>query len=140
LNPCRLPAYGLHDRGIEEELQYLALTRDDGSRILSVNTEYFYLKDKEADMKKIFHLSVIVMTLTILVLAGNLWAGPVTPACPAHSQQCFERDGDFYCSWQEDVRTNTLVRGRAGLLQWVQMPSSELRTQKCAGGIPENLN
>ncbi len=90
-------------------------------------------------MKKILHLSVIVVAVSVLASAGILWAGPVAPVCPAHSQNCFERDGDFYCTWAEDVRENKLVPGRGGRLTYVFVPTSRVRTEKCADGIHENL-
>ncbi len=83
-------------------------------------------------MKKIFHLSVIVVVVSVLASAGILWAGPVAPVCPAHSQSCFERNGNFYCSWTEETRVNKLVPGRGGQWQWVLMPAYQLNTEKCA--------
>jgi hypothetical protein len=90
-------------------------------------------------MKKIFYLSVIVVAVSVLASAGILWAGPVAPVCPAHSQNCFERNGDFYCAWTEETRVNKLVPGRGGQWQWVLMPTYQLKTEKCAEGMHENL-
>jgi|GEM_PF-3978811 hypothetical protein len=93
-------------------------------------------------MKKIFHLTVIVVALSILASAGTLWAGPVAPVCPAHCgkcEKCIEKDGDFYCNRHKEVRENKLVPGRAGLLTWVFVPTSRVRTEKCADGVHEDL-
>jgi len=87
---------------------------------------------KGAIMKKIFYLVVVVVALGILVSAGILWAGQTAPVCPSHGSKCFERDGDCYCNSYEAVQTNKLVRGRAGQLEYVRVPVSELKIQKCA--------
>ncbi len=86
-------------------------------------------------MRKIFNLTVIVVAVSVFASTGVLWAGPVAPVCSGHSQNCFERGGDFYCSWTEETRVNKLVPGRGGKLQWVLMPAYQLKTEKCAGGI-----
>jgi hypothetical protein len=90
-------------------------------------------------MKKILHLTVIVVALSILASAGTLWAGPVAPVCPAHCQKIFKRDGDFYCGCTEEAVSNKLVRGRAGLPAYVFVPTPGVRMEKCAEGVHENL-
>jgi hypothetical protein len=94
----------------------------------------WYHKRKGTTMKKIFHLSVIIAAVSVLASAGILWAGPVATVCSAHSKNCFERDGDFYCTWTEDVRENKLVRGRAGLLTYVFVPTSSGENSKVRRG------
>lgn len=84
-------------------------------------------------MKKYFRLFAVVVTLSILVFAGTLWAGPAAPLCPEHGNKCFERAGAMYCSWTEEVRVNKLVPGRAGMWGWMLIPTSQVRT-KSAGG------
>jgi len=91
-------------------------------------------------MKKTIKLLSVLVTLSVLASAGTLWADPVAPGCPIQSQTCFQRDGDFYCKWTEDVSTNRLIRGRAGLLEWVRMPSTEVRIHKCAEGLHQGVN
>ncbi len=82
-------------------------------------------------MKRIIQISVVI-ALILLGIPAILLAGPVAPTCPVQSEKCFQREGDLYCGVHENVGKNTLVRGRAGQLDWVRVQTSEFKLEKCS--------
>jgi len=90
-------------------------------------------------MKRIFFASMIVLTLSFLAFGSIVWAGPVAPVRPTHStQSCFQRNGDFYCSWTEETHVNKFVPGARGQWEWRFVPTNELKTEKCAEGVHQS--
>ncbi len=86
-------------------------------------------------MKRILYpLLATTVALIILLPSGIFAAQSPGSLCPEHvNRTCFLRDGDFYCSWPEDVAQNRLTRaGRAGQLEWVRVNTARLQAHKCA--------
>lgn len=86
-------------------------------------------------MKRILYpLLATTVALSLLLPAGILAAQGTGSICSVHpGKACFERDGDYYCGWTEDVSQNKLTRsGRAGQLEWVRVNTTRSQTHKCA--------
>ena len=80
-------------------------------------------------MKKI--LPFVVAALISLAPIGIASATESVPACPTLAVKCFAKDADYFCTWNQEVLTNKLVRGRAGQLEYQRLPSSRVVTHKC---------
>ena len=85
-------------------------------------------------MKRILYpLLATAVALSILLPVGVFAAQDPGAFCSTHvGKTCFVKNGDYYCSWSEDVPQSRLIRGRAGQPDWVRVTTSRLQTHKCA--------
>ncbi len=87
-------------------------------------------------MKKNYKVSVAVLLFTLLASVGAVWGDQ--EICRVHVKEYMHKNSGL-CTWTEEASVNKLVRGRAGQLSWVLMPTYRVRTAKCADAT-QNLN
>jgi hypothetical protein len=82
--------------------------------------------------KIIYSVFAMVMVLSIVAPMSVFAALNAAPSCSEHGKKiCCAKDGNSCCGRSEEAMQNKLVRGRAGQVEWVRVPSVS-RVCKCA--------